>query len=82
MNLPKITVKKRANRLLNSKYGVPADQLTKITAIRVIGNERKLGQYKLIDGSKTKRFNNFKELRFYNNLVLRNQHKFITIIRD
>jgi hypothetical protein len=72
---------KKATGKLNSKAGVPADQLDTIHAVRTLGEERKLGQYKLVDGDKVRYFNNFKELRFHSNLVLRNQHKHVIIVK-
>ena len=76
----KLTVKKVKHRLL-APNGVPADQLETIHAVRTLGEERKLGQYKLVDGDTTRYFLNFKELRFYSNQILRNKHKHVIIVK-
>lgn len=78
MNLRVVSAKKPGIKLaLNS---VPASQLTPVVATRVLGKERELGQYKLENGELL-RFQNFKSLRFYSNLVLRNKHKHIILVR-
>lgn len=76
----KITAKKTKLRKLQTN-SVPADQLTTIYAVRTLGEERKLGQYKLIENGIAQYFNNFDELKYYSNLVLRDKHKHVVIVR-
>lgn len=76
-----IIAKKLKHRLLATS-SFPPSELKHVTATRVLGEERKLGQYKLTDGDKITRFNSFKELQFYSNLVLRNQPRFMEITRS
>jgi hypothetical protein len=77
----KIIAKKVDHRKLNASNGVPPDQLKVIHAVRTLGDERKLGQYKLIEDGKTKYFKNFLELRYYSDLVLYTKHKHVIISR-
>jgi len=62
--------------------GVSAQSLRPITVMRKLNN-RSSGQYKIIHEDKTEtHFRNFKELRFYNNLILRNEHKHMILDRE
>ncbi len=80
MDLRIVLVRKTDSRKL-ALNSVPASQLTAITATRVLGNDRKLGQYKLENGELV-RFRNFKALRLYSNLVLRDKRKHVILVRD
>ena len=74
----------KATKLRNRKLqtnSVSASELETIYAVRTLGDERKKGQYKLVDEGVTRYFNNFKEVRYFNNKVLRNKHKHIIIVR-
>ena len=75
----KLTVKK-ATIKLNSKAGVPADQLKVIYAVRTLGDERKLGQYKLVS-DKVKYFNNFLEFRYFSDRVLYYHHVHVILVK-
>jgi len=78
----KIKARKTNNRPIKAKSGVPAKDLSPIIAIRLL-EDRNKGQYKLIlENGTEKFFNNFKELKFFNNLNLRNKHKHIIIRRE
>lgn len=67
---------------LNSKFGISPESLTPLTLLRTEGTERSLGQYKLVDGDRLiRRFNSFKEFKFYSNRVLRGTGKHINIQR-
>ena len=72
---------KKATGKLNSKIGVSAGQLDVIHAVRTLGEERKLVQYKLVEESSTRYFKNFKELRFFSSQILRNKHKHVIIVK-
>ena len=76
----KWTAKKVKHRKLRIN-GVAANQLDAIFAVRTLNDERKLGQYKLVDDGRVRYFANFKELRFYSNQILRNKHKHVIIVR-
>jgi len=67
---------------LNSKFGVAPSLLMPLTLLRTQGAERSLGQYKLVNGNQLiRRFNNFKEFRFYSTRILRGMEKFVSIQR-
>ena len=75
----KIIAKKVKHRKLNAKNGVAPSQLEILYAVRTLGEERKLGQYKLIENGQARYFKNFKELRYYSDIVLYAQHKHIIL---
>ena len=63
-------------------HGVPAGDLSRINAVRKTTN-RNSGQYKIIfENNYEKQILNFKELKFYNNLILRNQHKHVVLSKE
>jgi hypothetical protein len=67
---------------LGPQFGVAPDLLTPLTLLRTQGAERALGQYKLVEGDRLiRRFNNFKEFKFYSNRVLRGTMKHVNIHR-
>lgn len=72
---------KKSTIKLNSKAGVPADQLETIYAVRTLGDERKLGQYKLVDDGKVRYFNNFKEFRYFSDRVLYFHHVHVILVK-
>lgn len=76
----KIIARKLKNRKL-ATHSVPANDLKAIYAVRTIGDERKLGQYKIVDNNQVQYFRNFDALRFYSNIILRNQHKHVIIVK-
>ena len=71
---------KKSTIKLNAKAGVPADQLKVIHAVRTLGDERKLGQYKLV-GDTVKYFNNFLEFRYFSDRVLYYHHVHVILVR-
>lgn len=75
-----IIAKKLTHRKLATN-SVPPSELETIHAVRTLGEERKQGQYKLVDNDQVKYFSNFKELKFYSNRVLRNQHKHVILVK-
>ena len=60
---------------------MPPSQLKTIYAVRTLGDERKLGQYKLIEDGQTRYFNTFKELKYYSDIVLYTKHKHVIITK-
>ena len=77
----KWTAKKLTYRKLNAKNGVPVNELETLYAVRTLGKERKLGQYKLTNKGTAQYFNNFKELKYYSDKVLYAKHKHIVIVK-
>ena len=75
-----IIAKKLKHRKLATN-SVPASSLEIIYAVRTLGDERKQGQYKLVNGNQVQYFRNFNELKFYSNRVLRNQHKHVILVK-
>jgi hypothetical protein len=77
-------VKWKATKLRNRKLApstVPASELKTIYAVRTLGEERKLGQYKLVDGGNTKYFNNFLELKYYSDKVLYHERNYVVLVK-
>ncbi len=63
-----IIARKKTHRLLATN-GFPPESLKPLRGIRVLGSERKFGQYKLTNGS-VKRFKNFRELIYFSNSIV------------
>lgn len=80
MNLRVTSIRKTNYRPL-AIAGVPAKELTETKAVKTIGPERKLGQYKFIDGNKVRYFRNFDELKFFSNRCLFGRHKYVILER-
>lgn len=76
----KIIARKLKNRKLATN-SVPISELETIYAVRVLGEERKFGQYKIVNGEQIQYFKNFDELKFYSNLTLKNHHKHVIIVK-
>ena len=76
----KWTATKLRNRKLQTN-SVPASELETIYAVRTLYEERKKGQYKLVDEGVTKYFKDFLELRYFSTKVLRNKHKHVILVK-
>ena len=75
-----IIARKKTHRLLATN-GFPPESLKPLAGIRVLGSERKLGQYKLTNGS-TRRFKNFRELALFNDSSSAGTPRFIILRRN
>ena len=75
-----IKANKKHHMLLQTN-NVPAAQLETIYAVRTLKEERKLGQYKLVDDGITRYFKNFKDLQYFSDKALHSKHKHVILVR-
>lgn len=75
-------IARKPSQFLKARPSIASKKLPPIKAIRILGEERKFGQYKVARNGKTRYFKNFYDLRAYIETVLFGNYNHIIIEKD